>query len=189
MMNLEELGFTIEELRERVIERIADRLLSAEGFDEDGDPTRRESKFRGEIAELVRNEIDEMIVALGEKHVLPNIRAYVENLTLTETNKWGEKQGASVTFIEYLVKRAEAYMTEEVDWNGKTRAQEHGSYFTPQGTRIAYLIHEHLHHSIEQAMKKALEEANRSIVEGLKKTVEMKLAEISKAMKVELKTR
>ncbi len=75
-------------------------------------------------------------------------------------------------------------MTEKVDSSGKTK-EESGSYsFSGTQTRVAHMIHRHLHFNIETAMKEALATANGSIVKGLEETVKLKLAEIAKALKV-----
>ena len=53
-----------------------------------------------------------------------HVTAYVESFCLTETNKWGKKTGKSMTFTEYLVQRAELYLTEKVDLRGKAKGEE-----------------------------------------------------------------
>jgi hypothetical protein len=186
-MNLVDLGFTKEELQKRVVEHIAAQVMEGTFHDEDGEEFSGDSKFAKTLHEHVRKQIDASIAGLAAKYVLPNVQAYIENLTLQTTNQWGEKQGKPVTFIEYLTQRAEAYMQEEVNYEGKTKGQDSYNWRKSQ-TRISHLIHQHLHYSIETAMKNALATANSVIVEGLKKTVEIKLGEVAAAMKVELKT-
>ncbi|KKL98185.1 hypothetical protein LCGC14_1826880, partial [marine sediment metagenome] len=49
----------------------------------------------------------------------------------------------------------------------------------------SYLVDQlHLQHEIESAMKQILRDANTTLVEGIKKTVELKLGEIVKSLKV-----
>mgnify|MGYP001609874141 FL=1 len=81
--------------------------------------------------------------------------------------------------------RAEAYLKEELDHNGKTKAEDYN--WKKSGTRIAYLVHEHLQYSIQTAMKEALTTANSAIVGGIEQAVKIKLAEVAASMKVELK--
>lgn len=92
------------------------------------------------------------------------------------------------TFIEYLVKRAEAYLTEKVDFQGKSK-DENGSYssFSPSQTRIAHMVHQHLSYSIESAMKNAVQTANSAIAIGIAETVKIKLAEIQKGIQASIK--
>lgn len=176
-MDLKELGFTKEELQQRVIDQIVSQVLAGATYDEDGNEIETKSRFARELDSKIQKHIEETIDKVAKKHILPNVKDYVEKLTLQETTKWGEKRGAKLTFIEYLVSRAEAWITEEVNHNGKSKDQESYSWRGCQ-TRIAHMIHEHLQYNIERAMKEALSNANASIAKGLQETVKIKLAEV-----------
>ena len=183
MIDLQSLGFTKEELQERVIDQLCRQVLSGTVCDEYGNEIDTSSVFSKKLNELVKKKIDETINAIAEKHVLPNVASYIENLTITETNSWGEAKKAPVTFIEYLTQRAEAYMQEKVDNDGKSKGE---SSFWNGGkqTRITYLIHHHLQYSIETAMKDALKTATGEIARGIHETARLKLNEIAASMKV-----
>lgn len=188
-MNLADLGFTKEELQQRVVEHIAAQVMQGNFHDEDGEEFKADSVFARNLQAEVQKKIDATITALAEKHVLPNVSAYIENLTLQTTNKWGEKVGKPVSFIEYLTQRAEAYMQEKVNFEGKTQ-EENGSFsWNGTQTRITHLIHQHLHYSIDTAMKAALKDANGHIVKGIEEAVKIKLGEVLAALKMEVKTR
>ena len=185
-LNLETLGFTKEELQERVVERICEQLLSGVGYDPDSDMEfTTASQFHRELDERIKARIDETINAIADREVLPNVAAYIENLTLQETNQWGESKGKSVTFVEYLVQRAQAYMQEQVDWHGKPKGTD-GYSWTGKQTRITHLIHEHLHHSIETAMKDSMRIATGEIARGLHETTRQKLNEIAAGLNVQV---
>lgn len=192
-MNTEELlsavGLTQNELADRIVDQVVDRLLDASGIDDNGNETEPFLEaFDREMRKKVKAKIDDAVVSIAARHVLPNVESYVENLCLQETNSWGEKQGEPVSFVEYLVQRADAYLNEEVGYDGKSRKQsDYG--FRKEGTRIAHLVHAHLHYSIEKAMKEAMKNANESIAGGIQKTVGIKLAEITEALKVTVKTK
>lgn len=186
--DLAALGFTKEELQNRVIDQIVESVMYGRYADEDGDETFRDSRFKQELDRRVQARIDDTINALAEKHILPNVSQYIEGLTLQQTNQWGEKKGAPVTFVEYLVQRAQAYMQEEVNSSGKTRAED--SYgWSGRQTRISYLIHEHLHLSIDTAMKESMKIATGEIARGLHETTRIKLNEIAANMKVAVSTK
>ena len=187
-LTLESLGFTKEELQQRVINQLCEQFTTTVGYNQDDGSYPVETDFAKQIEKLVKNRIDETINAIAEKHVLPNVTQYVENLTLQETNKWGEKKGGKVTFIEYLIHRAEAYMQEQVDHNGKGKSESGGYSWSGVQTRITYLVHEHLRYSIDTAMKQAMKEATGQIARGIHETVRMQLNEISAKLKVEVKT-
>lgn len=176
-ITLESLGFTKEDLQERVIDRLCGQILSGKSFDEDGNEEYTDSQFKKQLEERLRKHVTETINTLAEKHVLPNVSQYIEALVLQTTNKWGEKQGASVTFIEYLVQRAEAYIQEDVDYQGKGKGAD--SYnWSKNTTRIAFMINQHLQYNIATAMKQALDTANQSIVGGIEKAVRIQLEQI-----------
>lgn len=188
-LDIESLGFTKEELQERVIERICRQVLESTGYDPDsGEEYPVESTFKRAVDQRVKETINTSINELAEKYVLPNVAQYIENLTLQATNKWGEKVGEPVTFIEYLTQRAEAYMQEKVDFQGKSKDENNGYSFNGTQTRITHLVHQHLHYSIETAMKQALAIANSSIASGIQETVKLKLDELSKNLSVQVKT-
>lgn len=182
-MDLKDIGITEEELQNRVVERICSQMLEGVSFDEDGDEHYRESRFAKKLQAAVNKQIDDTVTALAEKHVFPNVTKYVEELTLQETNKWGEKTGKPITFIEYLTQRADAFMREEVNHNGKTRNEDSYSW-RARSTRIAYMVHEHLQYSIDAAMKKAMAEANSSIAKGLEGAVKLALEQATQKLKV-----
>lgn len=188
-LDIEALGFTREELQERVVQRICTELLESIGYDEYGDESPASSSFKKEIDKRIKQQIEATINAIAEKHVLPNVAQYIENLTLTETNKWGESKKEPVTFVEYLVGRAEAYMQETVDYNGKSKAENSGYSFNGTQTRITHLVHQHLHYSIETAMKNALSVANSAIAKGIAETAKTKLEEIVSGLKVQVTTK
>jgi len=187
-IDLESLGFTEQQLFDRVVECVCDRILHTEESDEDGERYVSESRFIKELnAELTRR-INTAVTEIANRHVQPTVEKYIEDLRLTETNKWGENAGSTMTFIEYLVKRAESYMTEMVDFNGKTRAENSYNWHGTQ-TRITHMIHKYLHYHIENFAKAALATANSAIVSGIQKAVELKLAEVQEGLQVTVKTK
>lgn len=179
-IDIESLGFTKEELQNRVLDRLCERI--------EGDNIVDGETFATKLNAIVKKQIDATVTALAEKHILPNVAAYIETLCLQETTKWGEKRGEKLTFIEYLTSRAEAYLREEVNHAGKAKNETDGYSWNKSQTRIAHMVNQHLHYSIETAMKDAVSAANSAIVEGIEKTVKIKLEEISKTLKVTVKT-
>lgn len=184
-VQLEALGISKEDLIERVVERIAASALSRNSLDEDGDEVISPSTLKQALDVKIRDAVSEKIDALASAHVLPNVNKYIEELTLCETNKWGQKTGTPVTFIEYLVQRAEAYLREDVNYEGKSRAETSSSYsWSKSQTRITHMVNAHLHYSIESAMKTAVSAANSAIVNGINDTVKIKLSELAANLKM-----
>jgi len=179
-LDLAALGFTREELQERVVERCVKEVLTGVSYDEDGEELDSDSMFARKLHEKIRGQIDATAQAICEKHVMPIVLAHIEGLVLQKTTTWGEKQGEPIPFTSYLVQRAEAYLTETVTHDGSR--PDHYSKGTQ--TRITQMVDKHLHYSIESAMKQAVEAANGAIVKGIEETVKLKLAEFSTALKV-----
>lgn len=188
-IDLEAIGLTQEEVQQRVIERICSNLLTGESYDEDGTPFADDSELAKKLTAAVRKQVDDTINLLATKHVLPNVAQYIESLTMQATNQWGEKTGKKTTFIEYLAQRAEAYMQEQVDYNGKSKAESRDGYsWKGTQTRITALVNEHLHYSIKTAMEYALKDANSKIAGGIMEAVKIKLNEVAALLRVEVKT-
>lgn len=183
-VTIDDLGITQEELVNRVVERIADRFLLVTVAGEEGEEWDDDSSFAKNVKREVQARVDQAVTALGDKHILPNVTDYIENLTLQETTKWGEKRGQPLTFTEYLVLRAEHYMQEQVNYDGKGKSEGDSYSWKGTQTRLAHMIHAHLHYSIETAMKSALSSANSQIVNGLQETCKTKLQEIAAKLNV-----
>jgi hypothetical protein len=165
-LTIEALGITKEEAAERVIQKLVESILYTEDYDEDGNPFRGEASFQAEVNKAIKARIDEEVNRLGDTEIGPRIASLIDGVTLQQTNEWGEKKGQTYTFREYLVQRAENYMTEQVNYEGKAKAQD--SYnWTGRTTRVSYMVDKHLHYEIENAMKKAFSDLNGTVAKGL----------------------
>lgn len=183
-VTLASLGLTEDDLADRLVDKLAEGLLSSLDYDEDGHEFRGVSPFARKLNVMAKARLDALVEDLGNKHVLPRVTELVEGLVLQETNKWGEKTGKSLTFTEYLIERAEAYITEKVDYQGKAKTESGGFSWSGTQTRVAHMIHQHLHYEIERAMKEALASVTSNVAKGLNETVRLKLNEAAAAMKV-----
>lgn len=187
-ISFEALGISKEDLTEKLLDRLVEDFTTEPTWDENGTETRRGSTMAAKITTQIKDHIDATVRRLGEEHVLPRVTELIEGLVLQTTNSWGEKTGKPVTFIEYLTQRADAYVREEVNYEGKTKADD--SYnWRKHTTRVAHMIDKHLQFSINTAMTKALADANSSIAVGLAEAVKHSLAEATAKLKVEVKTK
>lgn len=188
-ITIEALGLSRDELAERILDKAVSEMLSMQTYDEDGEPFgSKNTAFANALQAKIKQRIDTAIDEIAAKNVLPNVGAYVESLVLQETTKWGAKVGQPVTFIEYLVQRAEAYMTEHVNYEGRSKSEAGGYSWSASQTRVAHMIHKHLHYEIESAMKQALADVNKSVAKGLHETVRISLNEAAAKLKVEVKS-
>jgi hypothetical protein len=177
-IDLAQLGFTKEELQERVIDACVLRVFETHGMDEDGDLIEKDSAFAQRLEKAVKKAIDDKVSEIAAQHVLPLTAKFIEDFTLQATNQWGEKIGKRISFTEYLVQRAEHYIREEVDSDGKSKEESSSSYWNKRTTRIAHMINKYLHHTIETAMKDAfgpvVKQALADVQKGLKVAVQIK---------------
>ena len=182
--DLKELGFSEDDILQRVVDAIADRVLLGElSEDYDGDMVAESSSFARKLKDKIHERIDEAVENLAEKHTLPNINEYLENLTIQSTNQWGERKGESLTLIEYLTKKAEGYLTEDVNHQGKSKKEDNYNW-RASNTRVGHLINKKIHFQIESAIEGALKELNNGIAEGLDGVVKIQLQNVLDNLKV-----
>lgn len=187
-IDLQAIGMTEEKLQEQVINAIANRLLSSFSVDEDGNGSYHNSHFANKLNEMVKERIDQAVNDLADKHILPNVKTYLENLSLQTTNRWGEPKADPMTFLEYLVSRADAYMNEKLSFDGKTKNEDSYNWKGTQ-TRISYMVHQHLHFTLDSIMKNAMANANAVLVQGIQETCKIKLQEIAASLKVKVEAK
>ena len=186
---LKEIGITKEELQEKVIEKVVRCVFERNSFDEDVDSVTVSTDFSNRLNKLVQDKIQATIDKLASKHVLPNVEKYIKELKIQKTNCYGEPKQEPLSFLEYLIQTAENYMTEKVNYDGKSKSQCDSYSWKGEQTRVTHMVHRYLHYSIETAMKNALQNANSQIVKGLEETCKMKLAEISSQLQISVKTK
>lgn len=190
-ITIESLGITPAELLERVVDKLAGTLMAAYvpvSPDPESDEEileEHKSPFMRMLEEKVRAKVDQSVEEIAGRNVLPNVAAFIENYCLQETNRWGEKTGQAMTFTEYLAQRAEHWITEPVNYNGKTKAEDGYSWSKAQ-TRIAYMIDKHLQYSIKIAIDAALKDFNSTLSGGLTATVKAQLDEALNKMNVKV---
>ena len=192
-MELKELGLTQEQIFEAVVNKISSELLQKpiKGIDEDTGEEYDDYEstvYCQQLRKQIKAKIDTTIEVIIDKIVLPNAEQRINDIVLQPTSRWGEPKGEPLTFVDYLTKRAEEFMLEEVNYEGKTKGQDSFSWHK-KGTRIAYMIDKYLYYHIENWAKTALVEANKTLVDGLQKTVEIKLQEVLTKLKFGVSTK
>lgn len=179
-----DLGITRDELRDRIIDGAISRI--SEGIWNGADV---ETLVTNAVEKIVRDEVEkaanETVATTFEEFV----RGAIENVVLQETNKWGEKRGEPVSLREYLVGRAEAWMTETVNYEGKTKSEDRFGSWHGATTRLGYAIDSYLQYHISSAMKTALADLNSKVSVALTETVKLQLSEVLGKIRTEVKTR
>lgn len=183
----EQIGITQEELQERVVDGLVERIL---GHPVEADEGYVHTTVMNEAQARVVAAINAKVDAIAAAHILPRVEAMIEGLVLQQTNQWGEKKGEPVTFVEYLIERAEQFIKAPVDFEGKAKDDKgYCGSWKPSTSRIAFMIERHLQYSIETALDTVLKDANSKLAEGIEQAVKIKLNEISLALKPSIKKR
>lgn len=171
---LQALGMDPATIRDQVIDAIVARVMG------DGE------YYKSELAKQVQKQVDAHAAAYFKKVIGPITKEMVEKVDFPETNRYGEPKGARLTLREHLAKRAETYLSEPVDSNGKA-AWERGSSYDMKHTRLVHLVRDHFRYTMQGLVEKLMTEANRQLAGGIEGSVKLTLESILKNFKVTTK--
>ena len=179
-----------ETLADRIVEQAVDSLLRSTGYNPDSDEeVEYESKFKREIEKRVQAAVDQKIAALAAEHVVPRVGEMIEQADMRQTNRYGEPKSPPMTFKEYIAHRAEAYMAEEVNYSGQSKAESGDSYnWRAHGPRLMTLMQIYIRDTLEKAAKAAVTDVNKVIAKNIedaaKKAIAAAATSVSVAVKV-----
>jgi len=183
---LEALGISPETLGDRIVDQAVEVLLSTSGFDPDTEEeTRYESRFKKAIEVRIQKAVDEKIAALAAVHLVPRVGEMIEKADMRQTNRYGEPNTPPMTFKEYIAARAESYMSEDVDSNGKNKSENGDSYnFRSAGPRLTVLMKMYIKDSMESAAKAAVNDINKVIAKNIEKAAKDAIVSVAGSLKV-----
>lgn len=186
LKQLESLGITAEDLTNRIVDKAVDDLLNSTGYDPEGDSEiRYASRFQKEISARVQKAVDQKIGDLAAEHLIPRVGEMIENANMQKTNQYGENKGPQMTFKEYIASRAEVYMSEDVDFNGKSKTESGDSYqWRNCGPRLTVLMRMYIHDTLEKSAKAAVTDVNTVIAKNIAKAAQDAIAAATSALKV-----
>lgn len=183
---LEALGISPEALGARVVDQCVDTLLNSTGFNpETEEEVRYESRFKREIEARIQAAVDAKIAAVAATHVLPRVGEMIESANMRRTNNYGEPKGEALSFKEYIAHRAEVYMTENVDVNGRSREEADGAYgWRAVGPRLTVLMQNYIRDTLERHAKAAITDVNRAIAKNIEMAARDAIAAAAAKLKV-----
>ena len=182
---LEALGVSTEDLTGRIVDQAVNALLYSNGFNpETEEEVTYESKFKREIENKIQKTVDAKIAAIAAQHILPRVGELIEAANLVQTNKWGEAKSAPMSFKEYIAHRADAYMCEEVDINGKSKGEGDSYSWRSCGPRLSVLMRSYIKDSMETAAKSAVNDINKVIAKNIEKAAKDAIAATAANIKV-----
>ena len=182
---LEALGVSTEDLTGRIVDQAVNALLYSNGFNpETEEEVTYESKFKREIENKIQKTVDAKIAAIAAQHILPRVGELIEAANMVQTNKWGEAKSAPMSFKEYIAHRADAYMCEEVDINGKSKGEGDSYSWRSCGPRLSVLMRSYIKDSMETAAKSAVNDINKVIAKNIEKAAKDAIAATAANIKV-----
>lgn len=184
---LEALGISPETLGDRIVDQAVAVLLSANGFDPDTEQViSYESQFKKAIKERIQKTVDEKIAALASVHLVPKVGELIESVDMRQTNRYGEPQTPPMTFKEYMAHRAETYMSEDVNADGKAKWEVGSDSYNwrSDGPRLTVLMKLYIKSSMESAAKSAVTDVNKVIAKNIEKAAKDAIASAATSLKV-----
>lgn len=182
---LEALGLNTEDLAERVVDQAVHTLLYSSGFNpETEEEVTYENKFKRAIEAKIQQAVDQKIAAIAEEHILPRVGELIEKANMMQTNRYGEPKGEPMTFKEYIAYRAENYMSEDVDINGKSKTEGDSYNWRSCGPRLTVLMRSYIRGSMETAAKGAVADINKVIAKNIEKAAKDAIAATAANIKV-----
>lgn len=178
----EQIGLNKDELQERVIEGIVERMLTKYVSYSDGEDDFENTCLKQKLDKQIMDRIDSEVERVANEHLQPITEELIRNYQLQETNNWGEAKGEPVSFTEYLAERAHKFMSEPVSHDGRTKA-EGGYGWTAKSTRMTNAIEKYLHAHIQNAMKISIGDAQKTLNTAIMETVKASLADVSRKVK------
>ena len=165
---LEALGIRPEDLGNRIVDQCVDALLNSTGFNPDTEEEKRyESRFKREIEARIQKAVDEKIAALAAVHLIPKVGEMIEMADMRKTNAYGEAKTPSMTFKEYIARRAEEYMSEAVNIRGLSKAEDGSYQWQSAGPRLTVLMRNYIRETLEKHAKAAITDVNKAIAKNI----------------------
>lgn len=187
-LTCEHLGITPDDIADRVAGKIASTMLAKVVPDYDDETgaafdTDKPTAFAEMVRKRVARKVEQAVDAIADKRIGENIAGRLEEIRFPQTNGYGEKKGEPLTLLEFIDRRVNTYLTERVDYQGRT------GYSASQvdRTRVVWMLEQFLAERMKEHFSKALANANQQIVDGIAQTMKDKLAEVAAKLSVQVK--
>ncbi len=193
-LTCEDFGLTQEEMLNRLLGRMADKLLGmdSEGMmlpedcsemDEEEYRYVKRNTLEKKLQTMMQVRVDQQVAKIAEEHVLPHIDKLIDGLKFQKTNSWGEPKSPPETVREYITRIANDYLSAEVDNYGKTKAQ--GDYnWRKHNTMLVWAIEKHVKWHLDSATEQATKDIQGTFADQVSKLVN----EVIRNMKVTMST-
>lgn len=175
-----------EAVTEKAARIVANDILGRKTFvdDEGEEYVEGVGKIMPDLERRVLALVNEAVTKHCDDTMRPIVASKIDTLTIQDTNRYGEAKGKkALTFTEYLVARANEYLSQEVDYNGAAKGGNGTDYnWRAHSTRLVWMISKHIGLSIESPIKAAVAEINKAVAPAIADTVKIKIAEVVAAV-------
>jgi hypothetical protein len=129
--------------------------------------------------------VDEKIAALAAVHLIPRVGEMIEKADMRQTNRYGEPKSPPMTFKEYIAHRAEVYMSEDVNYHGKSKAEDGDGYnWRSEGPRLTVLMRGYIRDTLEKHAKEAVTDVNKVIAKNIETAARQAITAAAASLKV-----
>jgi hypothetical protein len=179
-LDLAAIGLTPEDLQDRVVECLTNKLYLDTFADDEGNICGRP---KAKLDEHVNKLINNALAQYAEKTLTPAITSGMACLIIHNTNEYGEKKGPPLTLTEYVTKAADNYLREQVNHEGKAKSQ--GSYdsynWKPESSRAFWLLNKSIQENVNVQINAALATVNTEVASAVSTAVKAQIEKIQKA--------
>jgi hypothetical protein len=173
-LTAEDIGLSQDEVQSRVVEAIADQIVTTASCDDEGNVHKRRASF----VTRMENTVESVIRQRAEKLIDSQLEAVIDKILSSgfqPVDSYGEPKGEKTTLRDMIKKKAEAFLSERVDKNGKTADR----YADPVGTRLDVAMQKHVDGvctaTVQNELKTAVEAAKGKIGTMVAKVIVEKL--------------
>lgn len=188
-LTCEDFGLTQEQMLERLIDTMADRLFG-EAIDRDLDDEEYQVSNRQQVITAlntrIKEEIDKQVNAIFDQHILGKIDELLTKLVIPQTNKYGEPKREPLTLIEYITEKSEAWLEEPVNWKGKSKKEEAYSW-SKDTTRLMYAVNKNLEDVLNRVVNDGAKEVQGAFAEQVKNAVADAVTRLTLSVKTDVK--
>lgn len=184
---LESLGLNLETLGDRIVDQCVSVILHGTSFDPDTEePVCYDTKFKNEIRKRIQDAVDAKIAAVAGEHILPKVGELIEHAEFREHSRYGEPTGPALTFKEYIAARAGKYMSENVNYEGRSKEEATEYSWKAEGPRLTVLMRLHIRETLEKHTKIAMSDVNKSIAKNIESAARDAITAAAAAIKVSI---
>lgn len=186
-ISFSDLGITSEELTDRIVDQAVSQLLEHTAWDPDGDEHTSPSELGKRLQATVRERLDAQFDEFAQSVIQPSVEQMLERMVFPSTNRYGEPKAPPQTLREHLAARADAWLGEEVDREGRSfeEARRQGRGWDKSTKRIQWVISQHLDAELRAAFNKIMASATGELLRAIEATAKERLASIASTLKLQ----